>query len=157
MPLSISRLANFVGRDWGQTILFVGASLYACGGFCNAILYTATRRGLISWSWCGWRRKFQKPSTSPFASPTIPEEKFPAAIPRLPIDPGDSTSVLDSGGQDFRNSAAFDKLDVLEDLDRVHEKYCNYNSMDEGEGSSNGSTAVCTCKTPPKYQTGSED
>ena len=53
MTLSITHLANFVYRDWGHTIIFAGASVYTCGGWCNVLLYTATRRGIVPWNWFG--------------------------------------------------------------------------------------------------------
>jgi len=56
MTLSVTRLANFVGCDWGDAVVFVGATLFTCGGWCNVVLYTATRRGIVGWEWFGWVR-----------------------------------------------------------------------------------------------------
>jgi hypothetical protein len=54
LTLSIVRLADIEGHEWSQIVYFIGASLYACEGWCNVLLYT-TRDGVISWSWLGWR------------------------------------------------------------------------------------------------------
>lgn len=51
MPVSMARLALFAGHNWGVTAIQVGASIYVCSGFVNVILYTATRKGIISWNW----------------------------------------------------------------------------------------------------------
>jgi hypothetical protein len=124
MPLAISRVALFAGDDWGTTILFVGASLYACGGLCNALLYTATRRGLITWSWCGWRQKLPKAihfgGRNP-TSPTIPGEKTASQdstgseVIASPRGARISDSILDFGGVDFSNATGFDKVNPTED------------------------------------------
>lgn len=67
MTLSVTRLANFVGRDWGKAVVFVGATLYTCGGWCNVVLYTATRKGIVSWDWFGWikwaKKRWRKKGT----------------------------------------------------------------------------------------------
>jgi len=57
MPLTIGRLATFANDDWAVTAIFVGATCYACGGFCNVLLYTSTRKGIISWTSCFRRRR----------------------------------------------------------------------------------------------------
>jgi hypothetical protein len=57
MPLSITRLSYFAGNNWGLTSIYVGASIYCCSGFVNVLLYTATRKGIISWNSLFKRRK----------------------------------------------------------------------------------------------------
>ena len=49
MPLSISRIAEFAGQKWGLKIVYFGAALFDCTGFINVLLYTTTRKGLVSW------------------------------------------------------------------------------------------------------------
>src|SRR5271155_1062443 len=56
MPISISRIAQFAGQQWGLTFAHFGAALFSCTGFINVLLYTSTRKGLVSWS----RMKFWK-------------------------------------------------------------------------------------------------
>jgi hypothetical protein len=56
MPISISRIAQFAGQQWGLAFAHFGAALFSCTGFINVLLYTSTRKGLVSWS----RLKFWK-------------------------------------------------------------------------------------------------
>jgi len=51
MPLSISRIAEFAGREWGLKFVYFGAALFDCTGFINVLLYTTTRKGLVSWDY----------------------------------------------------------------------------------------------------------
>lgn len=60
-PITIGRLATYGGHHWGEVCIFIGASIYACAGFCNVLLYTATRKGIIQFTWCGWNRKTKQP------------------------------------------------------------------------------------------------
>lgn len=57
VPVSIARLAHFTGHDWNLTAIHVGAGIYVCSGWVNVLLYTATRKGIISWNWLAPRRK----------------------------------------------------------------------------------------------------
>ena len=75
-PITIGRLGTFAGDSWGQTLIFVGAAIYSCAGWCNVLLYTATRKGIISWTWCGWKRKVRVPK-SPFTRYPIPSQQPP--------------------------------------------------------------------------------
>src|SRR3981189_1134578 len=67
MPLCITRISQFAGNNWGLVPIYVAASLYCCSGFFNVLLYTATRRGIISWGWLFKRSKKTKANvtTSP--------------------------------------------------------------------------------------------
>jgi hypothetical protein len=56
MPLSITRLSQFAGKEWGLTCIYAGACIFCCTGFVNVLLYTATRKGIISWGWLFKRR-----------------------------------------------------------------------------------------------------
>ena len=56
MPISISRIAQFAGQQWGLAFAHFGAALFSCTGFINVLLYTSTRKGLVSWN----RLKFWK-------------------------------------------------------------------------------------------------
>jgi len=49
LPLEISRLSQFAGKNWSLTFIYVGVCLFMSSGFLNALLYTTTRKGLISW------------------------------------------------------------------------------------------------------------
>jgi hypothetical protein len=57
MPLTVARLAQFAGKNWSLTTIIVGANIYFCTGWVNVLLYTATRRGIISWNWLVPKRK----------------------------------------------------------------------------------------------------
>ena len=58
LPLAIARLGDIAQTHWSDAVLWVGASLYACGGMCNVVCYTATREGIIPWNWFRWRKWF---------------------------------------------------------------------------------------------------
>ena len=60
MPLAISRIAEFAGQEWGLTYVYVGAAIFDCSGLANVLLYTTTRKGIISWSW--FKRQRQAPA-----------------------------------------------------------------------------------------------
>lgn len=68
MPLVITRVSEFAGNKWGLTSIYVGACIYCCSGFVNVLLYTATRKGIISWDWLFRRRQ----STSSDVAPPPP-------------------------------------------------------------------------------------
>jgi hypothetical protein len=57
MPLTVARLAQFAGKNWSLTTIIVGANIYFCTGWVNVLLYTATRKGIISWNWLVPKRK----------------------------------------------------------------------------------------------------
>jgi len=57
MPVSIARLAQVSGHNWGLTAIQVGAAIYVCSGWVNVLLYTATRKGIISWNWLAPRKR----------------------------------------------------------------------------------------------------
>src|SRR5271169_2782574 len=69
MPLVITRVSEFAGKQWGLTSIYVGASIYCCSGFFNVLLYTATRKGIISWDWLFRKRRS---STSSAVTPPPP-------------------------------------------------------------------------------------
>ena len=72
MPVSIARLAQFAGHNWGLTAIHVGAAIYVCSGWVNVLLYTATRKGFISWDWLVPKRKGALKSQRRSAIPAAP-------------------------------------------------------------------------------------
>jgi hypothetical protein len=68
-PLTIGRLAQFANDDWAQNCVVVGATFYASAGWCNVLLYTTTRKGIIHWSWFGWKKSQNKSKPQPTLSP----------------------------------------------------------------------------------------
>jgi hypothetical protein len=56
LPISVSRIAEFAGQEWGLTVVYFSAALFECTGWINVLLYTSTRKGLVSWN----RLKFWK-------------------------------------------------------------------------------------------------
>jgi hypothetical protein len=49
MPLSIARLRQFTGQNPSLAFTYTAAALFDCQGIINVLLYTTTRKGLISW------------------------------------------------------------------------------------------------------------
>jgi hypothetical protein len=72
LPLSTARIAQFADQEWPLAVLHFGAGMFECTGWINVLLYTSTRKGLVSWNrlkfWkngankvapsSGWRRKW---------------------------------------------------------------------------------------------------
>jgi hypothetical protein len=63
LPLSILRLYQFSGRSFDLKTIYFGAAWWQLQGFFNVILYTTTRRGIVSWDWVKqlFRRRPSKP------------------------------------------------------------------------------------------------
>ena len=49
LPLEISRLSQFAGKNFSLTAVYFGVCLFMTSGFLNVVLYTTTRKGIISW------------------------------------------------------------------------------------------------------------
>jgi hypothetical protein len=50
LPICISRIAEFAGKDMGLPFVYFGAALFECTGWMNVLLYTSTRKGIVSWN-----------------------------------------------------------------------------------------------------------
>ena len=62
LPISISRISEFRGQELGLTFAYFGAALFECTGFINVLLYTSTRKGLVSWNRLKfWKKDSEKP------------------------------------------------------------------------------------------------
>ena len=174
-PITIGRLGTYAGDSWGQTVIFVGASLYACAGWCNVLLYTATRKGIISWTWCGWKRRVHMPkrkidtpkqerqqeslSTKPSTSATSTRSSVSLALrspptieatappPPSPVSPGRKPD-WDIDGVDFTHSTGFDRVVSVHEGVSMHDRYCIQTRLDENGGNKHG-TIICTCKIIP--------
>lgn len=65
LPISMARIAEFAGHEWGLAFLHFGAGLFECTGWINVLLYTSTRKGLVSWDHLMfWRKKANLAGTS---------------------------------------------------------------------------------------------
>lgn len=173
MPICITRLSQFAGNNWGLVPIYVAACLYCCSGFFNVLLYTATRRGIISWGWLFKKRGGKKNSSSTkkgavsATSPGYyPGSRNPATIVQAPPTVKSKPSALsmsssfpqtpksnlhdsdsDSYSGEFTRSP---NIAISDAAKLVHHKDCLVEQMDYR--TSNGSTLVggCTCKTPPR-------
>ena len=67
IPISLSRVSQFANKKGSLTSVYIGAGILELAGFVNVLLYTGTRKGIISWD--SLFRKFgcqsSKMSTSP--------------------------------------------------------------------------------------------
>jgi hypothetical protein len=70
MPVTVARFSQFAGTNWSLTAIHVGAAIYVCSGWVNVLLYTATRKGIISWNWLLPGRRIERGdfSESPYHS-----------------------------------------------------------------------------------------
>ena len=170
VTITIARLAAFANAPWATTCVFVGASLYACGGWANALLYTTTRKGIITWSWFGWSKKYcnrkknsSKQGSVSDSAPRGAGEKYgserstdiSASTHSRNESPGndlsnpvsvilaDSTSDLQIEGIDFSHSTGFDTVNGTEDDKLVHDRYCVQSRLYAGTP---GKDEECTCQ-----------
>ena len=51
MPITASRIAQFTGAHVPLPVIYFTAGFYASTGYVNVIMYTVTRKGIISWDW----------------------------------------------------------------------------------------------------------
>ena len=172
-PLTIGRLAGFAGDDWSQTCIFVGAAFYASAGWCNVLLYTTTRKGIIHWSWCGWNRKRRNRMKSESMFPSSPRtpplgDKFAShsstvnsgsmhsndgIVDKELPSPSSSGSgarqamnVLHFEGVDFTHSTGFDTVGAtIDDTKLVHDRSCIQTRL----GTPPSNSIVCTCRNIP--------
>jgi len=65
LPISMARIAEFAGHEWGLAFIHFGAALFECTGWINVLLYTSTRKGLVSWdSLKFWKKRANAPVAS---------------------------------------------------------------------------------------------
>jgi hypothetical protein len=110
MPVSIARLAQFAGQNWGLTAIHVGAAIYVCSGWVNVLLYTATRKGIISWNWLVPRNKKSPKSTGHPAFPSNISlkglhvaERFPNTEKAFEHDSGSAEDFKLESGRPFEH------------------------------------------------------
>jgi hypothetical protein len=73
IPLAVSRLATFPGDHWASISIFPSVAIYASGGWCNVLLYTLTRKGIVPWSsLCGRNKKKYDPAINSGYAPYSP-------------------------------------------------------------------------------------
>lgn len=169
ITLCITRLAQFGNRNWGLTPIYVGASIFECTGFVNVLLYTATRRGIISWNWLF--KKGCKPSDAEkVRSPYLPHfpgnyrgrGKSDATIPKTLVSKPSDISISIHELQDVGKLSPTEPVcgldldranpfaDISDDDKLVHDPTCvMYSTETHALRDSNGSTLVgsCSCKT----------
>lgn len=68
MPLSITRLSQFAGKEPSLGAVYAGATIFCCSGLVNVLLYTLTRKGIISWNWL-WPRRRRANTTKEISPP----------------------------------------------------------------------------------------
>jgi hypothetical protein len=49
VPVSVVRVATYLGPQFPLTVSYVVVSIYASSGWVNVLLYTIPRKGIISW------------------------------------------------------------------------------------------------------------
>jgi hypothetical protein len=143
-PLTIGRLATFAGDSWSQTCIFVGATFFACGGLFNVLLYTSTRKGIISWTW--WRKK-----DNVSEPPTTPHIESPRRE-RISTFPGAEKLGSKSSASTESNQSRHGRADNL----GIRLDQGNDGMVDESVGhhpdcihsDDDGGITLCTCKGP---------
>ena len=80
MPLSISRLSQFAGKSPSLAAVYAGATIFCCSGLVNVLLYTATRKGIISWNWLWPKRRNSSAKERP-APPPPYHPHYPGSHP----------------------------------------------------------------------------
>lgn len=84
LPLSIARLRQFVGKSPSLAFTYTTVAIFNCQGFINVLLYTTTRKGLISWD-----RLFRK-----FNRGNSEQSHIEAQAVRIPSITSTKTSVV---------------------------------------------------------------
>jgi hypothetical protein len=57
MPITCARIAQFTGAPVPIPVVFFAAGIYGATGFVNVVLYTVTRKGIVSFDWLRrWRK-----------------------------------------------------------------------------------------------------
>jgi hypothetical protein len=51
LPIAVARISEFAGKDFSLRAVYVGGCLFSLQGFAQVILYSTTRKGIISWDW----------------------------------------------------------------------------------------------------------
>ena len=74
LPLSIARLQQFSGRNPSLNTTYVACAIFDCQGLVNVLLYTSTRKGIVSWN--SLFRKLKRRTRNGTAAPQIPESEF---------------------------------------------------------------------------------
>jgi len=97
LTLSITRLSEFAGDDWGFTCVYVGASIFCCSGWVNVLMYTVTRKGIISWDWLFGRRSRARSNSAHLTS-------HPRSESRVANPEYEFSSVKGSGLSQYSNS-----------------------------------------------------
>jgi hypothetical protein len=64
LPIAITRISQFAGGEVGFTAIYISVCMYSCSGWVNVLLYTATRKGIVSWG-----KIFKRKSAMPIARP----------------------------------------------------------------------------------------
>jgi hypothetical protein len=91
MPLSITRLSQFAGKEPSLGAVYAGATIFCCTGLVNVLLYTATRKGIISWNWLWPRRRSSSRSAKEIAPPPPYNPHYPGS--RLPATSDSTVNV----------------------------------------------------------------
>jgi hypothetical protein len=81
MPLSITRLSQFAGKEPSLTAVYAGATIFCCSGFVNVLMYTATRKGIISWNWLWPRRRSSTATPKEIVPPPPYHPHYPGSHP----------------------------------------------------------------------------
>jgi len=124
----MSRIAEFAGHEWGLNFAYFGAALFECTGFVNVLLYTSTRKGIVSWNRLAFWRRDEKDLRSSsgrvrrWTARDTPEDEMVDfdSVPRARIDSKSSASsiaalkeeisrgvrqnAMDSGGESDQDS-----------------------------------------------------
>ena len=84
LPTAIIRLGQFAGQPWGLTAAFVAADINLLSGFCNVLLYTTTRKGMVPWN-----KIFSRGTTGRQKAKDLTNESswsFPGGLARTEVD-----------------------------------------------------------------------
>lgn len=80
LPIAITRISQFAGNQVGFAAIYVSVCMYSCSGWVNVLVYTATRKGIISWDRLFKRKPKMPPVGRPMETRTptrhLPAESF---------------------------------------------------------------------------------
>jgi len=101
MPLSVARVAIYCGANFSPAVSYIVIAIFGSSGWVNVLLYTITRKGIVSWDWIlFWRRPGSRKYSKPDSALVPTDSYFPrsgsahAPIPTSAFDASQICSVF---------------------------------------------------------------
>jgi len=129
LPTAVIRVRQFANHEYSIASAYVAASIFQCTGLVNVVLYTSTRKGIISWNWLWPKRKHTTTNESSLhpasmSYPTVVTNSPDPTTQNFTYPPSSATgkssgeytknSVQSNVGSGFDNVTSFDDKRIVE-------------------------------------------